>query len=224
MTERLENFGVDHAFDTGLIWLEEDIRERQLEALSLECILQGVEFLKEAETFPNEEINRLMGFFWDLIDQEVIEVGFTDEYSLLNFWPGENNDQEMGSLAISTLFSYYCEKAPTIHLKKILVTASHAQDFYNGRYEPLEGRIRRADAYLAEFLRTRKILPPTFIASGDEKTLLVAYPEGINSLPIPLRPVQSFIVQALIGSQSSEWDTGAKPLFLPGRDSVEPFN
>lgn len=188
MTERFE-FGIDYIFKTEPFSLEDLSIEEEREVLHEvcgECFRDGVEFLKNKEAFPNERINELMFFTWCLFSRGVITMSLTDSYSL-GLWLSGGAGQETVSLLIPKNFVFDCQEFPTEQLGSIIVTSSYLQDFLNDRLKPLEEAKQRTRAYLAEFLQTRQTLPPTFVPDKDEKVVLRAFPEGLNSLPPQLR-------------------------------------
>jgi len=196
-----ERFSIDRVFGVMPVSLNlpEKGPRKALRALVARRLHDGITFLENSETFPNTRINELMALARGLFKHKIVVLNLTDVYSNLALGiDNKESGQETVSLLIPRNFAVNCRQRPTEQLGLMVKAVSRIQDSVNGRFYPLEESRQRADAYLAEFLITRSVLPPTFIPQFKEEKALFSFPEGLDSLPEELSYEPISLLPALL--------------------------
>lgn len=117
-----------------------------------------VNFLKESDTFPNKEINKLATLMWRLIGNKHIPVVLdpTGRMPSVSFAVLSNQVEPYPFLIIPQNFIELVQEAPEVEIGVFAYMGSQCRDYFCGKINGKNGLEinRRAQAYEAEALLT----------------------------------------------------------------------
>jgi hypothetical protein len=147
-------------------------------------------FLRDPNSFPNEEINKLTNLLWQLIVNKEITLGLDKgRIREMSFVVLGNSLEQVPVFILPVDFLEQVNKNPIDQLGAIVFTASQVRDYYVGRIgKDNEKDIeRRARGYEAEALLTLQKMAEkervTIKWNRYQRMILQENPRGIKSLP-----------------------------------------
>lgn len=162
-------------------------RIRILGELTTRVFDTGVDFLRQERTFPNQEINKLMALFWNLVENKITPAALAPAVPSLSFWCEKRGIEETAFVLVPADFAKLCKRNPTMQLGALVFVASQARDYYSNRFYKSKEMEQRALVYEAEFLLTTQKNLPGFIPNEYQRNVLNFYPHGLESLSPELR-------------------------------------
>lgn len=156
------------------------------EAIELgEMITSAVDFLRS--TFPNKDIQRLMGLAWDAIGQGITPASLgpveTASFVVVSGPTGPKATIMFPEGWVDLLHS-----DRLMQMGAIVFTGSQAVDFRNSRLIGEQKDVRkRALAFEAEYLLTSLEVSPTARLNDYQRKVLADFPLGLGSLRNALR-------------------------------------
>ena len=117
-----------------------------------------VEVLRKEETFPNQNINRLMKLTWRLVGNNVVKFAYTSspEMRTIHYYYERQAGQVIQAFMVPADFTQQCIDRRVFMMGGMIFNSSLMRDLWNERHkEAQSGFIKeRAMAYEAEFYLT----------------------------------------------------------------------
>ena len=158
---------------------------------TVEAFNTCVNFLRNPNSFPNQQINKLVTLLWQLIENKEIHLvlDIRRRFRELSFYYERSGYLTTSSLFLPLDFLKQAYENPIYQFGSIVFNASKVRDYYTGKItEKNEPEIeRRARGYEAEALLTLQKMAKerggTIEWTPYQLNVLRENPQGIASLP-----------------------------------------
>jgi len=155
------------------------------------CFDSLVDFLRNPDTFPNEEINKSVTLMWKLIGNKEVHA-VLDQWGLpsLSFAVIKEGDKQCPLLILPPDFPRQVKENPVFQLGIVAYMSSQTRDYYTGRIKGnnSEEINAMARAFEAEALLTLKKMAEEeeiiLHFNGLQRGILEQFPKGLGSLPV----------------------------------------
>lgn len=149
-----------------------------------------VDFLRNPDSFPNQEINRLAALMWKLIENKHIPAALdpTGEMSSISFAVLGNQIEQQPFLFLPQDFLELTKQDPEVQIGAFAYMASQCRDFFCNKITGNNSQEinRRAQAYEAEALHAMQKIAKeegiTLRLIPFQEEILAQFPNGLEDL------------------------------------------